>query len=153
MRTRTCVMKMKKYLFPLLLLCAFLLGGVGHILLRPAPVAEQDYTLVFRAEKLTANLRFSLPKEGARLFIDERPATIKETVTLPAPLYSRENGSEESRPSLLYDTIFFTLSVKAHQKEGRLYLGDRMLLVGDTVALSGENLRIYAVLWDFRTVF
>ena len=146
-------MKMKKYLFPLLLLCAFLLGGIGHIILRPAPVSEQDYALILRAEKVSANLRFSLPEEGTHLFVDGRSATLIRMTIAPALLHTHENGREISRPSLLFDTIFFTISVKAHQKDGRIYLGDRMLLVGDSVTLSGKNLRISAPLWDFRTVF
>ena len=144
---------MKKKLFSLLLLCAFLLGAIGHILLRPAPIPEQTYTLVFRSQALTANLRPSLPKEGAILFVNGRAATLTQKTVTPFLLYGHENGQEAIRKSLLSDTVFFTVSVKAHQKDGRLYLGERMLLVGDEVTLSGENFRISAVLWDFQTVF
>lgn len=139
----------KRILYPFLLALAFAVGAFGHIFLHPAPPEELPVTLTLRTEALSAHLLPSLPDEGTSLSLCDRPCLLVARWEEPRALLSRENGRSQITPSRLYYTLSLTVSVRGHLKEGRLYLGDRLLLRGDELTLAGENLVIHATLLDY----
>ena len=147
------MMKKKALRFPLLLLAAFLFGAVGHILFRPLPAEEKSYTLMLRTEDIPALLSYALPAVGDPLSLDGVSATVISLETQAPVREFRKEGQLLSLPSRLFCTHILTIRIQAHEKEGRLYLGDRMLLRGDAVCISGQNFAISAILWDFNAVF
>ena len=144
---------MRRRGFSLLLLLLFLLGAIGHIFFRPAPLPEEDYTITLRWETAPALLLSALPKTGAPLKAEGREAILTHTEIRPRMLYGRKERKELSRAATLSATVIFTLSLKAHEREGRLYLGDRMLLLGDLLVLTGQNFRISASLMGAKRLF
>ncbi len=143
----------KKILYPVLLTLAFSLGAIGHLFLHPAPPEEIPVTLTLHTETISARLLPTLPDEGTVLTLYGRPCLLTARWEEPQSLLSRENGRSQITPSRLVYTLTLTVSLRAHTKEGRLYLGDRLLLRGDEVALSGDNLVIYATLLDYSVHF
>ena len=144
---------MKKHLYPLLLLAVLLLGCVGHLLLRPKEVPETPYFAAFRIENANNLLLYSLPEAGDRLAFFDVSGTILEIAHTPHTVRGRSEGELLSRPSTLFSELTVTLLVQGHEKEGRFYLGERLLTLGEEVILSGENFSVCAHFVSFKTGF
>ena len=144
-------MRRRLWLLPFLL--AFLLGALGHLLFRPVRVPEEKYTVTLVKEEVSRLLLPAIPTEGTPLFLAGRKAMLLGCEAVAGHLFSRSEGKTLVREATLSATVFFTLSVNAREKEGRLYLGDQMLLSGDEVVLTGENFRISAYLTGFERLF
>ena len=135
---------MKRRLYPFFLLAVFLLGCVGHLLSRPKTVEEVPYTATFYLENVNSLLLYSLPKEGDVLRFLDTSGRLLRLSHEQETLYERDEGRLLSSPSLLHARVTLRLSVFAHEKDGRLYLGEKLLTVGEEVVLSGENFSVSA---------
>ena len=135
---------MMRRFFPLLLVLAFLLGCLGHFLSRTEPVKETPYALSFRAEKINGLLLHSLPNEGARVTVGERTGSILSVKAAPTLLYERRDGVLLSYPSSLLSTLTVTIALDAHEKDGRVYLGEKHLALGDEVCILSDNFSVCA---------
>ena len=135
---------MMRRVYPLLLLFAFLLGSLGHMLSRTDGVEEKPYTLTLRAEKANALVLSSLPDAGARITLCDREGTLLSVDAAPARLYAMKDGGITSYSSVLFSAVTLCVAVDAHASEGRFYLGERYLALGDEVTLLSANFSIRA---------
>ena len=140
-------------LYPLLLLAVFLIGCLGHLLLRPKSEAIFPYYVTFCSENVNNLLLYSLPEEGETITFLEVSGKITHISHAPSILSSRRDGESIRRASLLYSDIKITLSVSASQKDGRLSFGEKALFLGDSVTLSGKQFALSARFTEFRAAF
>ena len=130
---------MKRYLFPILLILVFLLGAWGHLYSRTEPPNESPYAITFTAEGINGLLIYALPEAGAHVTVLGKEGTLISLSHTPTRLYERKEGALISYPSALLSTVTFTLLLEAHEKEGRIYLGEKQIALGDELSLGGEN--------------
>ena len=146
-------MKKRELLFRFLLVAIFLVGAIGHIFLGSPPEQEGNMRLTLTVEEASAFLLFALPEAGDTVKVMEKEGRIAAIEQRTPLLIGRKEGVTVTRPATLTETLVFTVSLSAHEKEGRLYLGERMLLIGDTVTIYGENLAFSARLTAFAPFF
>ena len=135
---------MMRRVYPFFLLLAFLVGALGHMFSRPVPLEEVPYVVTLQAENTNALFLSSLPKEGATIGILDREGRLLSVTATPARLYEMKAGGIASYSSVLFSCVTLCASVKAHEKEGRFYLGERYLALGDALTLLGENFSLHA---------
>jgi len=58
-----------------------------------------------------------------------------------------------SHDSLLFSDVTFTVSAYAHEKNGRLSLGERSFPIGEETVLRGENFSLCARFTGFSAGF
>ncbi len=143
----------KRYLYPLFLVCVFLIGALGHWLTKPVQVEERVYVLTFYSENVNSLLLYELPKEGDTLFFLDTSCTVLGAAHTPRTLYGRHEGSLLSRSSLLFSDVTFTVSARAHERNGRLTIGERPLPIGEEIVLYGENFSLRARFTGFSAGF
>ena len=130
---------MMRRAYPLLLLFAFLLGSLGHILSRPTVEHETPYTVTLQAERANTLLLSALPKEGDTVRISGKEGKLLSVTAVPARLYEMGDDGIATYSSLLFSTVTLCVLTEAHEHLGRFYLGDGYLALGDAVTLLAEN--------------
>ena len=143
----------KKLLFPFILLSVFLFGCLGHRLTEPPRTQETPYSLTFCAENVNNLLLYELPKEGEVIRFGDTNSTVLKVTYIPHKLYARKDGALLSGDSLLLSDVTFTLSARAHEKNGRLMLRERSRPIGEEITLCGENFSLRARFSDFSAEF
>ena len=141
-------MKMKRpnrILFPLILALVFLFGCVGHWVGKPPPIKESFYTLTVTHDNVNNALLSSLPKEGDTLFFGKTECKLSRIEISPTLLYFRDKGTMLQTESSLYSKVSFSLTLLAHEKDGRLYLDARQLPLGESDILTGENFALSVI--------
>lgn len=146
-------MRRRELPFLLLLTAVFLVGALGHILLQTPKEAQREMTLHFTVEAASGYLVAALPRAGEEVTLLSASGTLAEVKRSERLLTGRKEGRTLTRPSVLTFTLSFTLRIPANVKEGRLYIGDRMLLIGEEVPLCGENYAFSARLTAFAPLF
>ncbi len=68
-------------------------------------------------------------------------------------LFLREGGEILSKKAILSTTLLLEVCLPAHERNGRLFLGEKYLPLGEEVVILGQNLAINARLLRFSTVF
>lgn len=140
-------------LYALFLLSVFLFGCLAHLLTTPKAVEESLYTLTFESENVNNLLLYDIPGEGESIRFGDGSGTVSGVARTPHTVLGRKDGLLLSSPSLLLSDLTFTVLAYAHEKNGRLFLGDRPLHLGEEIELRGGNFSIYARLTDFRMRF
>ncbi len=143
----------RKARYALFLLFVFISGVLGHLLLRPAPPKEQPYTLTLRTDALPALLFYSLPAVGTTLSLEGTDATLLACRAQGATLHFRHGGTLHTRRATLSERFTFTLTLPAHEQNGRLYLGTRGIAVGEDLRLSGQNFALFARILAYEPSF
>lgn len=138
-----------EWVFRAALVLVFLLGALGHLLLQAPSEPERPVTLTLFCEDVSAFLSYALPQTGSRVSVAATEGRLDALTRVPRSLVFRQNGRSKVCASRLSFSLYLTVSVPARVKEGRLYLGERMLLVGDEVVVSGKNALISARLTGF----
>lgn len=138
-------MKKKSLLFPLFLAFLFLFGCVGHWIGKPQAEEESFYTLTLIHDNVNNALLSSLPQEGETLFFGEAACTLSGIEVAPTLLYFRDKGRMRQTESRLCSAVTFSITVAAHCKDGRLFLGARQLPLGECDILSGENFALSVI--------
>lgn len=139
--------------FFLLLTAIFLVGCLGHLLLRQHPPEEVPCTLTFEAENVSGFLQFSLPEAGAHVTLLDTPAEVWEVTWEPSVLYSRQGERLCTRPGILCAHLTVRVRANASVREGELSLGEKRLFLGDTVTLSGDHFAVSAHFTGFSVDF
>ena len=83
---------MKRRLYPLLLLAVFLLGCLGHLLLKPKKEALFPYFVTFTSENVNNLLLYSLPNVGDALSFSGVSGEVLEIYHTPTTLHLRSEG-------------------------------------------------------------
>lgn len=135
---------MKRRWYYLLLLFVFLLGCLGHWGFKPKSAEEIPHTLTFKADNVNNLLLYALPREGDAVAIADARGYLSAVTHAPAPLYARKDGALLCQPSRLFSELTFAVTLSAHEKNGQLYLGERLLSLGEEITLCGENFALSA---------
>lgn len=146
-------MRRRELPFLLVLTAVFLIGVIGHILLRTPKEEAMETEITLAVEGVSAFLSPSLPHAGDRVTLLSEQGVLTAVRCCERLLVGRESGATVARPSTLTRNLTLTLRLPAHVREGRLYVGDRMLLMGDSIPLSGENYGFSARLTAFTPLF
>ena len=139
------IKKTNRILFPLILIFVFLFGCVGHWVGKPPPNKESFYTLTVIHENVNNALLSSLPKEGDTLFFGKTECKLSRIEISPTLLCFRDKGTMLQTESSLYSKVSFSLTLLAHEKDGRLYLDARQLPLGESDILTGENFALSVI--------
>ena len=140
-------------LYPLLLLAVFLIGCLGHLLLRPKEEVSSPYYVTFSSENVNNLLLYSLPNLGETLCFSGISGRVTHISHAPCTLFARREGESISYVSLLYSDLKITLSVSASQKNGRLSIEGKPLFLGDNVTLLGTHFSLSARFSEFVAAF
>ena len=144
---------MKRRLYPLLLLAVFLLGCLGHLLLKPKKEALFPYFVTFTSENVNNLLLYSLPNVGDALSFSGVSGEVLEIYHTPTTLHLRSEGETHARTSRLFSNVTLRLRIAAGEVGGRLTVGGAPLFLGDTVTLSGSRFTLSARFTGFRADF
>ena len=142
---------MKRRIYPLLLAAVFLIGCVGHLLLRPKPEETGFYDLSFCSENVNNVLLLSMPTVGDTLAFSGCEGVLLSVAHTPHVLYGRREGEPLSHPSSLASDVTFCLRIPAGEANGRLSVGGKPLFIGDVISLSGANFSIHARFMGFSS--
>lgn len=144
---------MKKHLYPLLLAAVFLIGVMGHLILRPEKAEESPYTFTFCVENVNNILLYSVPNVGDTLSLYGADAAITALTHTPSLFTERREGELVTRESVLRSDLSFTLLLPACEQNGRLSVSGKPLFLGDTVTLLGTQFSLSARFVGFSPCF
>ena len=144
---------MKRYLFSLFLALVFLVGVLGHLYAHADPPKEVPYAITLKVDRADGLLLYALPETGARLTLLGKEATLLSVAHTPTRLYERREGVLVSYPSALVFSLTLRVKMDAHERDGRIYFGEKQVALGDELSLGGKNFSIRARFTEISAYF